>query len=69
MKKVKFILGMLVVASVALSGLGFIIHGAFISNIGECFIGLMMLVFAWVLFTDKEYKKYSLKDLIYGKND
>lgn len=69
MKKAKIVLGILAVISVALLGLTFIIHGAIILNIGEGIIGLMTLVLAWYIFTDKEYKKYSLKELIYGKNN
>ena len=47
----------------ALVSLCFIINGLCIGNVGEIFIGAMAMLFAWAIFTDREYEK-SIKETI-----
>lgn len=48
---------------VALVSILFIIQGVLIRNVGEMFIGAMVMLFAWFMFTDREYGK-SVKEII-----
>lgn len=60
-------MGIIAVLLFMLCGVTLVIHGLVISNIAESIIGAMALMLGWFIFTDKEYKDNSLKDIIFKK--
>ena len=65
--KARLLMGIIAVLSFTLGGVTLVLHGFAISNIAESVIGAMVLMLGWFIFTDKEYKDNSLKDIIFKK--
>lgn len=65
--KARLLMGIIAVLSFTLGGVTLVAHGLVTGNVVENIIGAMVLMLGWLIFTDKEYKDNSLKDIIFKK--